>query len=85
MFICRRTCRNNIENVFKVYKEHSKTNIRHKPKGEKAHLLGRSGPKHVENKTKNEANHLEIGSTLIGPTKKPTRDHPPKLGSFGPS
>ena len=82
LFICKRTYQNNIKNMLKsLHKKHNNANI-HEPKGRQDHLPGKSVPIHGERKTKTKANHLQSMSNSIGPIKKPTRGHPPKLGSF---
>ena len=71
-----------IENTLKRRNKTRRNITRHEPKGRRPTYQANQGPVTWSKKAKTEANHLQIMSNFIGPIKKPTRRHPPKLGSI---
>ena len=92
-----RACRKYMGKLFKVHKEHNKTNTRHESKGERPYHA-KPGPKDEENKPITKAIHLNFtkhhhGLSLEDNWRQPNKDgldrsHPgcaPKLARSAPS
>jgi hypothetical protein len=69
--ICRRTCRNNIESVPKVYKKSNNTNTRHEPRGRRPMYQANQGPTRWRTRPNLDQTSSNWGHTSTRPLKKP--------------